>query len=257
MGIYTNKGLVKHAEKALELKTKYMWGGILRPITDSYIRALKDIYGGSSGTGYSASRWAELSSLAGKGFYGCDCVGLIKSYYWSGSPEGGVGSPNYGAAGYPDTNAGGLYAAARVKGRIATMPEKSGLILYCKSNPHVGIYTGGGGVIECTLGRRGDGVVRSKLGDFGWECWFECPYIEYKDESLLAEPRLKKYTLAYPAAVRAKPSASSERLGRYTAGSVVTVVSNSDTVDKTTGFTYVRVSGSPERWIVKSACAAK
>ena len=67
MGIYTNKGLIKHAETALTLWTKYMWGGILRPITDAYIRTLKGIYGGSSGTGYNASRWAELSALAEKG----------------------------------------------------------------------------------------------------------------------------------------------------------------------------------------------
>ncbi len=254
MGIYTNKGLVKHAEAALKLRTKYMWGGILRPVTDSYIAALKNIYGISPGTGYTASRWSELISLAGKGYYGCDCVGLIKSYYWSGSADGGTGSPRYGAAGYPDINAGGMYSAAKVRGRIDTMPEKPGLILYRRTDPHVGIYVGGGKVIECTYSSRGDGVVRSGLGDFGWEYWFECPYIGYESDSLLAEPKVKKYTLAYPATVRAKPSAASSKLGRYTAGSVVTVENGSDTVDRQTGYTYVKVSGPPERWIVKSAC---
>ena len=93
MNIYTGAGLVRHAEKALALKTKYMWGGIMRPITPAYISALRSMYGTKAGTGYTAARYAELERLAGKGYFGCDCVGLIKSYYWSGNPEGGTGSP--------------------------------------------------------------------------------------------------------------------------------------------------------------------
>ena len=43
--MYTNKGLVKHAEKALADKTVYMWGGIYRPVTENYIQQLYKIYG--------------------------------------------------------------------------------------------------------------------------------------------------------------------------------------------------------------------
>ncbi len=49
--------------------------------------------------------------------------------------------------------------------------------MYCKSRPHVGIYIGNGEVIESTLSSRGDGVVKSRIKDFGWECWCQCPYI--------------------------------------------------------------------------------
>ncbi|MBR5088465.1 MAG: C40 family peptidase [Ruminiclostridium sp.] len=177
MGLYTNEGLVRHAENALKLKTKYMWGGILRPIEQQYDLLFRT-YGTKPGTGYTTERWNELKKLCGKGYYGVDCVGLIKSYYWSGKADGGVGSPKYGAAGYPDTNAGGMYNAAKVKGRIATIPERPGVIVYSKSHPHVGIYVGNGYTIESTLGTRGDGVVKRKLDGF-WEYWFECPYIEY------------------------------------------------------------------------------
>ena len=103
----------------------------------------------------------------------------IAAYYWSGRPDGGTGSPKYGAAGFPDVNAGMMFSLARVKGGIDTLPERPGVILYCGSSPHVGIYAGNGDVIECTLSARGDGVVRTRLGDFGWEYWFECPYISY------------------------------------------------------------------------------
>lgn len=179
MGMYTNTGLVKHAEKALALKTKYMWGGILRPIEQQYDMLFK-MYGNKAGTGYTKQRWNELAQLKNKGYYGVDCVGMIKSYYWSGKPDGGTGSPKYGAAGYPDVNAGFMYQTAKVKGKISDMPEIPGLIVYSKSHPHVGIYIGNGYTIESTLGARGDGVVKRKLDNF-WELWFQCPYIEYTD----------------------------------------------------------------------------
>ena len=183
MSIYTNTGLVKHAEKALALKTKYMWGGILRPIEQHYDMLFK-MNGNKSGTGYTSARWNELSKLRDKGYFGVDCIGLVKSYYWSGKPDGGTGSPKYGAAGYPDVNAGFMYQTAKVKGKISDMPEIPGLIVYSKSHPHVGIYIGNGYTIESTLGARGDGVVKRKLDSF-WEYWFQCPYIEYTQSGKL------------------------------------------------------------------------
>lgn len=170
---YTNTGLVAHAKLALACKTKYMWGGILRPITDGNVDMLAGIYKSAQ---YSAARINQLKALP-DGYFGCDCVGLIKSYYWSGKDSGGVGSPKYGAAGCPDVNATGMYQHATVKGPITTLPEQPGLVLYCNSHVHVGVYIGNGEVIECTLGARGDGVVKTKLSAFKWEYWFQCPYI--------------------------------------------------------------------------------
>lgn len=251
MGLYTNEGLVKHAEKALALKTKYMWGGLLRLIEKQY-DLLFTTYGNKAGTGYTPARWNELKQLCNKGWYGVDCVGLIKSYYLSGKADGGVGSPNYGRyPEYPDVNAGFMYNAAKVKGRIDTMPEIPGLIVYSKSHPHVGIYIGNGYTIESTLGARGDGVVKRKLDSF-WEYWFQCPYIDYP-QSTTTSAKTKKCTLAFKAAVRAKPLASSAKLGEYLPGQTVTIVSGSDKKDSATGYTYVRISGDTERWIVKSA----
>lgn len=221
MGMYTNLGLVKHAEMALSLKTKYMWGGLLRPITDKYIATLKSIYGTNENTGYSTMRYNELANFANKGYYGVDCVGMIKSYYWSGKPDGGTGSPNYGATGYPDVNATYMYQQAKVKGDIKTMPETLGLIVYSKSHPHVGIYIGNGYTIESTLGSRGDGVVKRKLDNF-WEYWFECPYIEYVKSKPDTEPVIAGeavhtiYQATSSAAMRAGTSKTSTIYGRVT-----------------------------------------
>lgn len=177
MSIYTNTGLVKHAEAALKLKTKYMWGGILRLIEKQY-NLLYTLYSKTSGTGYTPARWKELSTLFGKNYYGVDCVGLIKSYYWSGKPDGGTGSPGYCSEEYPDKSAADMYTLAKVKGKIKDLPEIPGLIVYDSRTHHVGIYIGSGYTIESTLGSRGDGVVKRKLDNL-WTDWFQCPYIDY------------------------------------------------------------------------------
>lgn len=174
---YTNLGLVQHAKKLLAADTKYMWGGIARPITASYVDMLSKMYPNQ----YSASRIKMLKSLPA-GYIGVDCVGTIKSYYWSGNDNGGFGSPKYGAAGYPDVNANVMYANAKEKGTISTIPEIPGLVVYCKSHPHVGVYIGNGEVIESTIKAAGDGVIKTKLKDWNWEYWFKCPYIQYVTE---------------------------------------------------------------------------
>lgn len=165
-----NIGLVQHCENALKLPTKYMWGGIFRLIEKQY-DMLYSMYGNKPGTGYTPQRWDELSRLKNTGTYGVDCIGLVKSYYW-----GGVGSPKYD--GKTDVNAGTMYNLAKVKGKISTIPETPGLVVYSKTHPHVGVYIGGGYTVESTLGSRGDGVVKHKLDSF-WEYWFQCPFIDY------------------------------------------------------------------------------
>lgn len=249
--MYTNIGLVKHAEAALKIKTKYMWGGILRLITNAYIDQLSGIPAYKAQ--YPPARVAELRSCVDKDYYGVDCVGLIKSYYLSGKPDGGVGSPDYGKPGAgPDVNANAMYAAAKVKGSIKTLPEIPGIIVYCKSSPHVGVYIGNGWVIESTYSGRGDGVVKTKLSAFKWEYWFKCPYIGYVSTATTT-PKTKKCTLAFPAKVRSEPKLSATQLGRLTEGSTVTVVIGSETRDSKSGMTYIRLDGEPERWIVRTA----
>lgn len=184
MANYTNTGLVAHVKMALGLKTIYMWGGILR-LVEKQCNTLKDIYGNTAGTGYTDARWAKLAKLRGTNTYGVDCVGLIKSYLWSGKVNGGTGSPYYGKSGYPpDITANLMYQNAKEKGPIATLPEIPGILVYRKSIPHIGVYIGNGEVIESTLSGRGDGVIKTKLSNFNWEFWLKCPYITYTTEKI-------------------------------------------------------------------------
>lgn len=245
MSIYTSGGLVNHAKAARDLKTKYMWGGILRELTPAYIKQMMRMYGINASMGYTAQRWAELTKLAGQGYFGADCIGLIKSYYWSGKPNGGTGSPKYDPN--TDVNASTMFKKATVKGKIKDMPETPGLIVYSAAPVHVGIYIGKGLTIESTLGSRGDGVVQRPL-DSLWSDWFECPYITYP-----AKEKLKTVTLAYKAAIRSAPCQSSAKLGELQAGSKCVIVEGTETTDAVTKYVYIRLGGEKSQWIVKSA----
>jgi hypothetical protein len=61
------------------------------------------------------------------------------------------------------------------KGSIGSIPEVPGVLVFLDG--HVGVYIGGGYVIEA----RGHkyGVVKTKLKDRPWTSWGYCPYITY------------------------------------------------------------------------------
>ena len=99
-----------------------------------------------------------------------DCVGLIKGYLWSKGPDG---VPKYNAA--QDVSANGMRNACKEKGKIASLPELPGVLVFFDG--HVGVYIGGGYVIEA----RGHdyGVVMTALNARPWTYWGKCPWIEY------------------------------------------------------------------------------
>ncbi len=101
----------------------------------------------------------------------CDCVGLIKGYYWTKDD----GTQVYGLDGRPDKGANGMFNVAKVKGSISTLSEIPGLLLY--SPGHVGVYIGDGYAVEA----RGFnyGVVKTKVSQRSWTHWYQCPYINY------------------------------------------------------------------------------
>ena len=69
-----------------------------------------------------------------------------KNYYWGMTPGGT--KVNYIAK--TDVSADDMYYRARIKGPISNMPDVPGL---CVQLPgHIGVYIGGGQVIESTRG---------------------------------------------------------------------------------------------------------
>ena len=164
---YTADGLVKYCKDRLKDTTYYMYGAIMRSLTTAYI----DDRAAAYPSHYTPERVKYLKSKVGTG-YGCDCVALIKSYYW-----GGVGSPKY--RGSTDVSANGMKQRATVWGYMNNLPERPGVLVWMDG--HIGVYIGNGDVIECTSNKAfGDGVCKTKLTQRNWQAWLECPYITYE-----------------------------------------------------------------------------
>ena len=103
-----------------------------------------------------------------------DCVGLIKGYRWSDTPES---TPKY--VGAQDVAVEGLYAQCTQRGAITSLPEKPGVCVFMAGLGHVGVYIGGGEVVEA-MGHA-VGVVKTKLAGRGWAYWGMPEWISYDD----------------------------------------------------------------------------
>lgn len=68
-----------------------------------------------------------------------------------------------------------MYYSATESGPIDTMPDIPGLAVW--HDGHIGVYIGGGQVIEA-MGTK-YGVVKTELAGRGWTHWLKIPYINY------------------------------------------------------------------------------
>lgn len=158
----TNTGLVDYARN--QLGRPYWYGTFGNRATESLLYAKKEQY---------PSHYQDVRMPKYKSEIGCrvhDCVGLIKGYLWS---EDADSAPDYNEK--QDVSANGMLRVCREKGRIHTLPEIPGILVF--RSGHVGIYVGGGKVIEA----RGFsyGVVETQLKERNWQNWGKCPWIEY------------------------------------------------------------------------------
>ena len=162
--IKTASGLVEYCKAQLGLP--YWYGTFGHVGTESLY-----LYNKSRLPNYYTA--ADFESQFGKRVH--DCVGLIKGYIWSKTP---TSEPVYVSNGCPDHSANSMLKACTEQGKIATLPEVSGTLLFMPD--HVGVYIGNGEAIEA----RGHkyGVVQTKVKGRGWKNWGKCPYINYESE---------------------------------------------------------------------------
>ena len=106
-----------------------------------------------------------------------DCVGLIKGYSWY---DAETQKTLLVSNGMPDIGADTMYENATEKGTIDTIPEIPGLAVWKEG--HIGVYIGGGKVVEA-YGTT-TGVIRSELADGGWSHWLKIPYINYVEQEV-------------------------------------------------------------------------
>ena len=170
-------GLVRYAQWALHAPHVYLWDGNGQYLTEELLQKLAAQYP----DWYKPDRLAVRLRLSGRGIRGWDCIGLIKSYLWGDysqeRPDGYREETDYCTR--------TLRADESLSfGEINELPEVPGLVLWKQG--HVGIYEGGGNVLECTFGGCGEGeliggVMRTRLSERPWEKWVCFPGIAYPD----------------------------------------------------------------------------
>lgn len=160
----TGQGLAEYA--VAQLGRPYWWGTFGQRATPALLAQKRQQYPEAY-----ASYGSECARHYGERVH--DCVGLIKGYLWSA----GVDSvPMYNSC--QDVTAAGLYSACSKTGAIASLPEEAGVCVFMKDLSHVGVYVGGGEVVEAA--GHAKGVVKSRLAPRGWAYWGKPRWISYE-----------------------------------------------------------------------------
>lgn len=158
--------LVTYVIHAWESGWGYVWGTYGNVLTESLLTYKVSQYPDGVGNHEDIIRANWLGGRT------TDCVGLIKGYGWLNAETMEI---QYGTHGMPDIGANQMYYNATESGAIDTMPDIPGLAVWHEG--HIGVYIGGGQVIEA-MGTR-YGVVKTELAGRGWTHWLKVPYINY------------------------------------------------------------------------------
>lgn len=157
----------------------YWYGTCGYPCTESRLTSKAKQYPSH----YGSSRMSTYRSHIAKGYVCMDCIGLIKSFYWTNGGQGVMeyiknGTPytnKYASNGFPDKSADGtlswLKSQGCKNGKISTLPDVPGILLF--SPGHVGVYIGGGYAVEARGFKYG--VVKTKVSARGWTDWAYLP----------------------------------------------------------------------------------
>ncbi len=164
-----NLDLVKWAKHAQENGWGYVWGSHGNLLDKTELERLESVFGAH------VTDYDDFIRHNWLGKRTADCVGLIKGYSWYDTESGKI---TVGSNGMQDVTADGMFSAATEKGTIDTIPEIPGLAVWHEG--HIGIYIGGGEVVEA-MGTQ-YGVVKTQLKNGRWTHWLKVPYIQYTDK---------------------------------------------------------------------------
>lgn len=164
----TAQGLVAYAKA--QLGKPYWYGTFGQTSTKALYSSKKKQYP-------SQYQWSCPSNQLGVKVH--DCIGLIKGYLWSDTI---TSTPKYNAS--QDVSADGMLAKCKKKGKISTIPEVAGILVFMKG--HIGVYIGNGYVIEAK--GHAYGVVKTTLKGRGWTDWGYCPWITYENRGTTSNP---------------------------------------------------------------------
>lgn len=197
-----------------QLGSAYIWGGLGKTITEALIQQMAALYPKV----YTEEYKAKVRKNMGSKSY--DCVGLIKCAMWGNKGDGLLRI--YDAS--TDITANDMLDNCPVQGSISAMPEIPGLIVWMPG--HIGIYIGGGQVVEA---RGVDyGVVQTVLAGRGWQKWGQCKWVDYVTQTDFVHVEtypLSDYTFGIH---RASLSPSAAPLGKVRAWADAVYAQNKD-----------------------------
>ena len=79
-----------------------------------------------------------------------------------------------------------IYSASNIKGSMSGFPGMEGLLVFVDG--HVGIYVGGGKVIEACR----DSIIEANLKARNWQRWCYCPFIAYPAVNTAPTPKKRR-----------------------------------------------------------------
>lgn len=139
---------------------------------------------------YNLKHAAEIQKTANKGYFGFDCVCLVKGilWGWSGNANAKYGGAAYNSNGVPDI--GTEKIIGECSGVSTTFNNvMPGELLW--KNGHVGVYIGDGLAVECTPSYKGGAQITAvknigtKSGYYAttWTKHGKLPYVDYTDQT--------------------------------------------------------------------------
>ena len=161
----TSTQLVEYCKKVYAAAWVYWYGTYGKHCSQSLYTSKKKQYPAH----YTAGREAGYKKDIASGKRCADCVGLIKSFFWTGGQFDT--EPVYKANGCPDKSANGMIDICIETGPISTIPDIPGLVVW--KSGHIGVYIGGGYTIEM----RGFDFdcVKRKVTAGPWTKWGKLP----------------------------------------------------------------------------------
>jgi len=163
----TNIGLLENTIKCYKNSNYYIYGTYGQKLTSSLVEYKIKQYPSFYRT---EQRRRNARNAVGKYTYAYDCVGVIKSYLF-----GGFGNVKYNSK--YDLSANGMYNKCTEKGKISSIPNIKGLLVWMDG--HIGVYDGEKYTYECTVSGGSFKILKTVAKTRGWTNWGKCAYITY------------------------------------------------------------------------------
>ena len=167
MSAKTAAGLVAYAKA--QIGRPYWYGTYGQIATSALLKAKRAQY-----PDYYDQKKYKIKFTSQYGQRCHDCAGLIKGYLFSETP---TSVPVFNAKYDWGANTM-LKSHCTEKGKIDTIPELPGVLVFM--DKHVGVYIGGGYVVEAK--GHDSGVVKTALKGRGWTHWGKLAPIDYSEK---------------------------------------------------------------------------